>query len=534
MRCSYKGKEDHMASTSLQRTLDRLRIVLAPELPDEFLLKKFISLRDEIAFATLVRRHGRMVLNVARRVVGNPHDSEDVLQATFLVLAQKARLVANRDALASWLYRVAYRISLKAKARNDRRRLVEKQVDVMAHFPTPRPQARDWETVLDEEINRLPEKYRLPIILCDLEGRSRKEVEQQLQVPAGTLSSRLATAKRMLADRLTRRGVVLAGGALWAAAPEATAALPATLVAATAHNAVLVAAGQLGAISGSVSVLMKAGVKAMFIAKLKATVATLMVIASLGAVGLVYSGGDGTPSGSAKPPSELEKLRKENELLKVNLRVTLEKIQTLENDLRAFKGLRAADLEIVRRATGAGARPDNVRAQPSGEHLLLPLSDDGIGTGRPPASGKSQPPLQPSGDALDQRLPKPDPKPGSSQGGKAPPRDESGAAGLSLDNNDGALPNNGRRGGRGRSQPPTDKNALGTASPDTLDTPRLSTGDLDVERDDSLHALRVLTGALSKQLNDQSRAVDKESLRRAIQTLQQLLKQLGDGDAKRP
>jgi RNA polymerase sigma factor (sigma-70 family) len=288
-----------------------------------------------------------MVLNAARRVVGNPHDSEDVLQATFMVLAQKARLVTNRDALASWLYRVAYRISLKAKARNDRRRHTEKQVDLMSHFPSPPQAGRDWEAVLDEEINRLPEKYRLPIILCELEGRSRKEVEQQLQLVAGTLASRLARAKRMLADRLTRRGVVLAGGALWAVAPQATAGLPATLVAATAHKAVLVAAGQLGAVSSSVSVLMKAGVKAMFIAKLKATVATVVVLASLGAASLVYSGGGGTQTGPAKPQSELEKLRKENELLRVNLRVTLEKIQLLENRVRSLKGRGEASAALL-------------------------------------------------------------------------------------------------------------------------------------------------------------------------------------------
>jgi RNA polymerase sigma factor (sigma-70 family) len=362
-----------MAISGLERTLDRLRIVLAPELPDERLLKQFISSRDEIAFATLVRRHGRMVLGISRRVLGNLQDSEDVFQATFLVLAQKARMVGNREALATWLYKVAYRIALKAKARSDRRRQKEVQVDSMVHFPAASPPVQDWEAFLDEELNHLPEKYRLPIILCDLEGRTRKEAECQLQLAAGTLSGRLTRGRRMLAERLMRRGVVLSGGVLWAPSSGAMAALPAKLVAATAHKAVLVATGQLAAISSSVTILMKAGVKAMFISKLKALVATMVILAGLGAGGLVYSGGSGTQPGQERPPTELEKLRKENELLKVNLRVTLEKIQALESEVRALKGsdrskLKQLDqyleaLDRIGQIQGARAEDETRRAE---------------------------------------------------------------------------------------------------------------------------------------------------------------------------
>jgi RNA polymerase sigma factor (sigma-70 family) len=483
-----------MASTSLQRTLDRLRIVLAPELPDEYLLKKFISSRDEIAFATLVRRHGKMVLNVSRRVVGNLHDSEDVLQATFLVLAQKARLVANRDALASWLYRVAYRISLKAKAKNDRRRQMEKQVDLMSHFPSPAPQVRDWEKLLDEEINHLPEKYRLPIILCDLEGQTRKDVEEQLQLAAGTLSSRLARARRILADRLTRRGIVLVSGALWAC-PQATAALPAALVAATAHRAVLVAAGQFGTISSSVSVLMKAGVKAMFISKLKATVATVVVLASLGAGSLVYSGGGGTQSGPAKPQSELEKLRKENELLKVNLRVTLEKIQVLENELSAFKGRDRAGGEtpyadwLETKRKGPGASPDNLHAQPW---------------------GNGQPRVKPSGDTTAPgRAPAPKPGP-QTPGDTILPEHKSAAA---------RLPNDAEN---------VERPATHAKAPPLVDEEKVFKGLLNPST-----ALEELNRAFTT-LSDPKADRRRESLRRAVQTLEQLLKQLRDVEDNRP
>jgi RNA polymerase sigma factor (sigma-70 family) len=320
-------------ANGLRRTLDRLRTALSPELPDEHLLKEFISGGDETVFATLVRRHGQMVLGVSKRILGNLHDSEDVFQATFLVLAQKAHSVINREALSSWLYKVAYRISLKAKTRNDRRRRKERQMDVLPHPQSSAPVVQDWEALLDEELNRLPDKYRQPVILCDLEGRTRKEVERQLHLPPGTLSSRLTIARRMLAEKLSRRGVALSGGALAMAMSQATAAVPPALVGATANKAVLVAAGQLAAISSSVTILMKAGVKAMFLAKLKATVATVTVLAILGVGGFVYSGG-----GQTKQPSELEALRKENELLKVNLRVTLEKIQTLEKEVASLKG----------------------------------------------------------------------------------------------------------------------------------------------------------------------------------------------------
>jgi RNA polymerase sigma factor (sigma-70 family) len=403
-----------MATSGLERALDRLRVVLAPELPDDELLRRFVASRDEAAFATLVRRHGRMILGISRRILGSLHDSEDVFQATFLVLAQKARTVGNGEALASWLYKVAYRISLKARADKDRRRRKETQVDAMPQSYQAAPPLEDWEAVLDEELSRLPEKYRLPVILFDLQGRARKEVEQQLRLRAGTLSSRLARARRMLAERLTRRGVVYSSGALCTASSQA--ALPAKLVLATTRTALLVAAGELGAISGSVGILMKAGVKAMFIAKLKATVATVILLAALGAGGLVYSSGGGEPTSQAKPASELDKLRRENELLKVNLRVTLEKIEVLENAstglvgdldgaLELQQGLRL-DLELKAREQAARALDEATRARALQEEAARALLSRQAEKARPKTSNKVTPPsLWPSnkqGESLDE------------------------------------------------------------------------------------------------------------------------------------
>jgi RNA polymerase sigma factor (sigma-70 family) len=345
-----------MPTNSLRKTLDRLRHALAPsELTDGQLLRRFIAERDETAFAALVRRHGPLVMGVARRILGNFHDSEDVFQATFLILAQKAHSVVNRQAIPGWLYTVAYRTALEARARNDRRRRKEKQVEAMPHPETTSPEPQDWQPVLDQELSRLPEKYRLPVILCDLEGRPRKEVERHLHLREGTLSSRLATARRLLAQRLTRRGVTLSGGALAMAMSAATAAVPPALVGATAQQALLISTGQFAAVSSSVTNLMKAGAKAMLIAKLKATLATVTVLVVLSAGGLVYSGG-----GQAKPQSDLESLRNENELLKINLRATLERIRTLETKLGTLTSQKAgnpvADLTRIHAQAGGAAQ----------------------------------------------------------------------------------------------------------------------------------------------------------------------------------
>jgi RNA polymerase sigma factor (sigma-70 family) len=330
-----------MTTKGLRKTIEHLRQVLSPaEMTDEQLLKAFISARDETAFAKLLRRHGPMVLGVCRRVLGNLHDSEDAFQATFLVLARKARSLVSGKALSSWLYTVAFRISLEARAGADRRRKRERQVEVMPHPEIAPSEPKDWQPVLDQELSRLPEKYRVTVILCDLEGRTRKDVARQLGLAEGTLSSRLATARRMLAKSLTRHGLTLSGGALAVAISSASAAagLPPSLIGVTAKAAHLAAAGHLVGISTSVLALMKGAMKIMLIAKLKATIATLMVLAAVGAGSLIVFGGNGHAQAPAsKTPTELELLRKENELLKLNLRVTLEKIQNLESTVAALK-----------------------------------------------------------------------------------------------------------------------------------------------------------------------------------------------------
>jgi RNA polymerase sigma factor (sigma-70 family) len=249
---------------------------------DGQLLECFITHQDEAAFEAVVRRHGPMVLGVCRRILRNHHDAEDAFQATFLVLARKATSIGQRELLGNWLYGAAYRAALEVKAA--RRRVRERQVSAMAE-PEAVAEAEsglDLRPVLDQELSRLPDKYRVPVVLCDLEGRTRRDVARQLGIPAGTLSGRLTTARRLLARRLARHGFALSGGALAAALSggAVSACVPSPLVASTVKGAARLAAGQAaaGVISDKVLVLSEGVMKSMLLTKLKAMAALAVVL----------------------------------------------------------------------------------------------------------------------------------------------------------------------------------------------------------------------------------------------------------------
>jgi RNA polymerase sigma factor (sigma-70 family) len=332
---------------------------------DGQLLARFAATRDEASFAALVRRHGPMVLGVCRRVLGHFHDAEDAFQATFLVLARKAASVVKRESVSCWLHGVAYHTALRAGAAIGRRRARERQVDDMPHPQVAPAEAHDWLPLLDRELSRLPEKYRAAIVLCDLEGRSRREAARLLKLPEGTLSSRLATGRQMLAKRLAGCGVALSGGALAVALSQgaASAQVPLALAGSTVKAAVLVAAGQMAGVSAPAAVLMKGVMKAMLLNRLRLTVGTVMVLAVLGAVGLGYqAGGSGAAQAAPpdKPVSELEALRRENELLKLNLQVVLEKVRAQENELRPLReqAARSAKADALNKAVQADTLAD--------------------------------------------------------------------------------------------------------------------------------------------------------------------------------
>jgi RNA polymerase sigma factor (sigma-70 family) len=329
-----------MTTKHLHSILANLRPACAA-LPDCKLLARFVADRDEEAFAQLVRRHGPMVMGVCKRLLRHAEDAEDVFQATFLILARKAASVANRDAVGSWLYRVAFRTAQEARAMRTRRRAKEQRLAETMHPAAAAAEVQDWRPFLDQELSRLPEKYQAPLVLCDLEAGTRKEVARQLGIAEGTLSSRLAQARKLLAARLVRRGVTLGTGTLATALTEGalSAHVPGSMVSKTAKAAALVAAGRWAMISASVAVLTKGALKAMFMAKLKVIGGVLVFTAlTIGVLGAVYSpvGAQNSPP-AGKPANELEALRKENELLKLNLQIVLEKCRTQQAELRALK-----------------------------------------------------------------------------------------------------------------------------------------------------------------------------------------------------
>jgi RNA polymerase sigma factor (sigma-70 family) len=324
----------------LRRVLRQLHSCI-DALSDAQLLTQFVTARDEAAFAALVRRHGRMVLGVSRRVLNQVQDAEDVFQATFLVLARQAHRVVRRETVGSWLYRVAYRTALDAKAMRERRRAKEGQAGNLRAPEGSPVDVQDWRPILDEELSGLPDKYQAPLVLCDLESRSRKEAAEQLQIPEGTLSSRLAKARKLLAVRLARRGVTLTVGAIASALGQdaLSAAVAGPLAAQTASIATLVINGQTATVSAPVALLMKGALKTMFLAKFK-MVGVLLLVAclTLGAGSVAYHPVEAqNPAPAGKPLNVLEALRRENALLKLNVEVLLEKVRTQTAELETVK-----------------------------------------------------------------------------------------------------------------------------------------------------------------------------------------------------
>ncbi len=300
-----------MAIQHASRAVEHLRqAVLRSDgegLVDAELLELFVTRRDQAAFAALVRRHGPMVLGVCRRVAANEQDAEDAFQATFLALARKAASLRQRELVGNWLYGAAYRAALEARTAATRRRAKEKQVAEMPERSTlaESDPAEEWRPLLDRELSRLPDKYRVPVVLCELQGRKRKDVARQLGIPEGTLSSRLATARQMLARRLAQHGLNLSGSALaLALAQSATAAVPASLVTAT----VKAAAGgvvAVGVVSAKVAALTDGVLKALFLAKLKAATELLAMVLVLAGTGflahhLAAKPADATQAGKPK------------------------------------------------------------------------------------------------------------------------------------------------------------------------------------------------------------------------------------------
>ena len=277
-----------------------------PCLTDGQLLSRYLERRDEDAFAALVARHGPMVWGVCRRLLSNVQDAEDAFQATFLVLVRKARSVWPREKVAPWLHGVARQTALKARTVAARRKARERPAaeadEPEAAGPDP---WRDVRPLLDQELHGLPEKYRTPVVLCDLEGKTHKEAARQVGCPEGTLSARLSRARALLAKRLGRRGLAISAALLAAtlAGGAARACVPAAVAAATVLAEDLWAMGlaaDAGLLSGRAVALAKGVLRAMLLTKLKIVAAVVLAAGALAAGGAALAYG-GPPAASQSP-----------------------------------------------------------------------------------------------------------------------------------------------------------------------------------------------------------------------------------------
>ncbi|HEV3080682.1 MAG TPA: RNA polymerase sigma factor [Gemmataceae bacterium] len=305
-----------MTTTPLEGMLPCLRRMFAAKgndnVADAELVRRFAQQRDEAAFELLVWRHGRMVLHVCRRILGHEQEAEDAFQATFLTLARRAGAIRKQASVPSWLHTVASRIAFAARARGGRRKTREHALDqpLQGNAPDPATLAA-WQElgeILHAEVDRLGELYRLPFILCCLEGKTNAEAARELRCPVGTIESRLVRARERLRARLTRRGITLSAGLLAVALDgpvRATFVSPA-LIGRTARAALLFAGGGNSAalISAQVLSMTEGILRTMLLSKVKPLALAALVLVMAGVTAGLFGRSalaSGTPQ--AKPPA---------------------------------------------------------------------------------------------------------------------------------------------------------------------------------------------------------------------------------------
>jgi RNA polymerase sigma factor (sigma-70 family) len=304
-----------MTNGALRTALDRLRRTVGPagdRTDDAALLARFAAERDPAAFELLVVRHGPMVRALCRRVLRHEQDAEDAFQATFLALAKSAGAV-GRGSLAGWLYRVASHVAFKAKARSARRREAPALDDFAADGdPAIACERSEVRAVLDEEVARLPARFRLPVVLCYFGGKSNTEAAAELGCPRGTVDSRLATARQRLRVRLSRRGLAPAVAAAVIDRLAATGAVGAPLSSSVVRSAVRAAlaftsstAAADGVISPAAAALAHGVLHMAFLNKLVWTVGVLIGIGVLGTGGVTtYQALADDPSQASGQPTQ--------------------------------------------------------------------------------------------------------------------------------------------------------------------------------------------------------------------------------------
>ncbi|HEX3450642.1 MAG TPA: RNA polymerase sigma factor [Isosphaeraceae bacterium] len=265
------------------------------ELTDGQLLERFATDRDqaaELAFGVLVERHGPMVLRVCRGVLADPHDTQDAFQATFLVLVRKARALWVRDSLGPWLHQVAYRTAACARSAIARRQRHERRAARPENVVGDEP-AAELERLLHYEIDRLQERYRAPVVLCDLEGKSHEQAARHLGWPVGTVKSRLSRGRERLRSRLLKSGVSPNAGLIATALSfdGSMASIPAALVGSTDGAATRFLSSQT-IVRGAAVLLAQGVIRSMFITQWLKTGSILLVVeAAVAGVGLLAQNG---------------------------------------------------------------------------------------------------------------------------------------------------------------------------------------------------------------------------------------------------
>ncbi len=291
-------------------------------LGDGQLLERYLTRRDEDAFEALVDLHGPMVLGLCRRMLRDPRDIEDAFQATFLVLVRKAPAIRDRNLLSNWLYGVAFRVARRARNRTLRRRDRETSVGEPEVAAGPEPTDRtEFDATLDQELNRLPEKYRAPLVLCYLRGRTHDQAAAELRCPVGTVRSRMARGRDLLRDRLTRRGfaptamAAILGGDPITSARLLVAAVPPPLAAATVRVALAFGSSHIFPAGVSSLALVQGVLTTMKLTQIKwislAAMATTFSAGSVVAVALAGSpaqdSGTGRQAGDGARPADPQK-----------------------------------------------------------------------------------------------------------------------------------------------------------------------------------------------------------------------------------
>jgi RNA polymerase sigma factor (sigma-70 family) len=339
-----------MANGQLTRVLRHLRRLVTGndgDATDQQLLERFAADHDQAAFTALVRRHGPMVHGVCRRVLGNCHDADDAFQATFLVLAKKAGAVAWRASIGNWLYGVAYRTASKVRVQGARRgRHEQAAAGQNSAVVEEHPEARELRQVLDEELIRLPERYRMPVLLCCLHDQTIDEAAQQLGWTFAKVKGRVQRGRELLRSRLQRRGIALSAGVLGTLLGEgAVSAAPAALT----ESTVQAVAG--GTTSPAVAALVKGVSRAMFWNKIKIGAAVLAVLAVVGAGGIGLSRlGTGPAAALAVPVPDKEKQPEEPKASKPILKNGLEVV--IKPTQAVFAVGQAPTLDITYTARG--------------------------------------------------------------------------------------------------------------------------------------------------------------------------------------